>query len=99
MSAGPCSEKFCSSSFKDNCRDECRAAKLRHVPRQGPGYNVDKRNHIYPYYITKSYNFIRGGNYDQVTIGEIGDSLSYVDAMNKAVSIAKQRNAYGFFYQ
>lgn len=62
-------------------------------------YDVDKRDHIYPYYVTKSYNFVKGAKYDQVTLCEIGDKLSYKDAMDKAVAIAKEKNAYGFFYQ
>ena len=68
-------------------------------PTRSPGYDEDPREEISPYYVDKSYHFIVGANFDQVTICEIGDELSYTDAMNKAVELATERNAYGFFYQ
>lgn len=47
----------------------------------------------------KDKNFINGGNYAQTVIAHIGTKLSYTDAMDKAVKLAKDRGAYGFFYQ
>jgi hypothetical protein len=62
-------------------------------------YDQDDREYIDPFYITKDFNFISGVNYDQVVIAEIGDYLSYKDAMDKAVKLADERGAIGFFYQ
>ena len=61
-------------------------------------YDEDPRTMIPPYFITKDANFVEGGNYSQIVIAD-GDTLSYTDAMNKAVAEAQQRGAFGFFYQ
>jgi hypothetical protein len=71
----------------------------RLVPESEIGYDEDPRIYIAPYLIDKSNNFILGGNYNQVVLANIGEELSYTDAMDKAVSLAIERGAYGFFYQ
>ena len=63
------------------------------------GYDDESRTEIPPYFITYDFNFIDGANYDQVCICEIGEELSYKDAMDKAVELANEKDAFGFFYQ
>lgn len=63
------------------------------------GYDTDSRDYIYPYSINKNLNYIQGGTCEQVSISPVGGTLSYRDAMDKAVAMAKQKKSYGFFYQ
>lgn len=70
-----------------------------YIRNKAATYNIDNRSQIDNYKVTKDYNFINGGNYAQVVVANIGTELSYADAMTKAAQLAKDRNAYGFFYQ
>ena len=63
-----------------------------------PGYDQDDRDKIGEYYVQKTHNFIRGAKYDEFALNELGEKLSYTDAMNVAAERAKARGAYGFFY-
>ena len=64
-------------------------------------YDDDPRDSIGPYVIDKNHNIVVGGVLmsEPVTICESGDELSYKDAMDKAVELAIEKEAYGFFYQ
>lgn len=53
-----------------------------------PAFDEDQRDTVGQYFVQKTHNFIVGAKYDQVTICEIGEELSYTDAMNKAAEIA-----------
>ena len=62
-------------------------------------YDVDERVWVDGYKINHNYNFIDGAEYSQKTLAEIGERLSYKDAIDEAVAVAKEKGAYGFFYQ
>ena len=58
------------------------------------------RDFIEPYFIKTEYNFVEGATYDEVTICcEEGQSLTNFEALDQAIEIASEREAYGFFYR
>lgn len=60
----------------------------------------DMRDFIEPYFIQTEYNYIEGASYDEVKICcEEGQYLSIFEALDQAVVIAAEREAYGFFYK
>ena len=64
-----------------------------------PNYDVDERTVIGAYSIDREHNFILDASASPITIAEIGEELSYADAMDEAVRLATAAGAYGFFYQ
>lgn len=62
-------------------------------------YDTDTRDLIDGFYVRHDKAFVSDASYNQITLAEMTDTLSFEDAMDKAVAEAKSRNAYGFFYQ
>jgi hypothetical protein len=72
----------------DELINELMNQELEDEEDSQPAYDEDNRDTVGQYFVQKSHNFIVGAHYDQVTICEIGDKLSYTDAMNKAAELA-----------
>ena len=68
-------------------------------PAEEVGYEDQPPERIDPYTINYDENFICDANYSQKVICEIGDELSYTDAVKKAIELCEQENAHAFFYQ
>ena len=69
------------------------------IPQEEQGsWDEDHRVEVGPYFINYDYNFVDGGNYSQIVIAD-GDTMSFIEAMDKATGEAEDRGAYGFFYQ
>ena len=64
-----------------------------------PNYDVDERTVIGAYSIDREHNFILDASASPITIAEIGEELSYADAMDEAVRLATEAGSYGFSYQ